>query len=83
MIRFHLYGHPHYLYLGVDIEDVVTDGVGDESESDPSERMADCVDRSKYTVSGGPHCRLCVTLLAYRPSLAMYPGIKVTESTTF
>ena len=67
MIRFQLYGYPHYLYLGVDFEDVVTDGVGDESESDPNDRMADCVDGSKYTMSGWPCCRLCVILLAYRP----------------
>lgn len=58
---------------------MVTDGVGDESESDPNDRMADCVDRSKYTNSGGPRCRLCVILLAYRPFLAMYPRKKVTE----
>ena len=43
---------------------MVTDGVGDESESDPNDRMADCVDRSKYTNSGGPRCRLCVNYFA-------------------
>ena len=62
---------------------MVTDGIGDESESDPNERMEDRVDRSKYTMSGGPCCRLCVILLAYRLSLAMYPRKKATESTTF
>ena len=63
----------------------MADGVGDESDSDPSLatkfQMADGVERSKYTMSGCmPLCRL---LLAYRPSLAMYAwGIFLAAGTT-
>lgn len=41
--------------VGTDVADVVTDGVGDESESDPrsaaKRRKTEDVDISKYTVS--------------------------------